>query len=150
MIMAALWAPQIEQFTSLFRYLQQVLAYTIPPVVVLFFASIFSARANVTGAKACLISGTVAGAAMFLLNVTFGLVDIHFLYVVPIGCAVSWIALEVGTRMGGEPVVSNTRWTPEFFHDETEALKGVPWFRNYRVWSVMLLIATGVLVWIFR
>lgn len=150
MVLAALWAPQIEQFTSLFRYLQQVLAYTIPPVVVLFFASIFSKRANTSGAKACLISGTLAGGSLFLLNATFGIVDIHFLYVVPIGCAVSWIALEIGTRFGTEPVNSDTRWTLAFFHEETEALKGVPWFGNYRVWSVILLIVTGVLVFIFR
>lgn len=152
MVLAALWAPRIEQFTSLFRYLQQVLAYTIPPVVVLFLASIFSQRANATGAKACLITGTLGGALLFVLNSTLDTVNIHFLYVVPIGCAISWLALEVGTRLAKDKDTgtAETRWTPAFFREESEVLRHVPLFRNYRIWSVILLIITAVLVIVFR
>lgn len=151
MVLAAMWAPEIERFTSLFRYLQQVLSYTIPPVVVLFFAAMFSSKANATGAKVCLVGGTLGGAVMFVLNVVTGITDFHFLYVAPIGCVVSWIALALGNRLPTtEPAIdAHIRWTPEFFRRETEELRGVAWFRNYRVWAIALLIATAVLVLAF-
>lgn len=151
MLLAALWAPEIERFTSLFRYLQQVLAYTIPPVVVLFFAAIFSRRSNHVGAYACLIGGTAAGAVMFVLNAVLGLTAIHFLYVAPIGCVVSLMALLAGNHFGpAEGAGSPIRWTPEFFREETHALHARPWFRNYRVWSLVLLVLTAALVVWFR
>jgi len=46
MILAALWAPQIEKFGSLFKYLQRVLSYTVPPVVAMFLIGLFFKRAN--------------------------------------------------------------------------------------------------------
>jgi len=151
MLLAAAWAPQIERFESLFRYLQQVLAYTIPPVVVLFMATIFSARSNRTGAWACLIAGTLAGAGLFLVNGVWGWTEIHFLYVAPIGCAVSLVALVLGNLLHAGPVEETLplRWTPAFFREESERLKGVPWWRNYRVWSVVLVAVTAVLVGVF-
>ncbi|MBK1881421.1 sodium:solute symporter [Luteolibacter pohnpeiensis] len=149
MVLAALWAPEIQRFKSLFTYLQQVLAYTIPPVVVLFFAAIFSKRANRIGAMVCLTVGTLCGAVLFVLNVIVNDVQIHFLYVVPIGCLVSWIALEIGNRFGTNSDSSQgdqIRWTPEFFKSETIELRSMPWYRNYRIWSVLLLLATAILV----
>jgi len=151
MVLAAMWAPQIERFTSLFSYLQQVLSYTIPPVVVLFMAAIFSAKANPTGAKVCLIAGTLCGAVLFLLNVVTGITDFHFLYVAPIGCLVSWVALAAGNRwhVGEIPEHAQVRWTPAFFREESRELRELPWFKNYRVWSVLLLAVTAALVLAF-
>ena len=36
MLLAAAWAPFIESFGSLFKYLQTVLAFIAPPIVVVF------------------------------------------------------------------------------------------------------------------
>ena len=41
-------------------------------------------------------------------------------------------------------------WSPESLRQETTALAGVPWWRNYRVYSVLLLLLTASVVYIFR
>jgi SSS family solute:Na+ symporter len=41
-------------------------------------------------------------------------------------------------------------WTPAFYRAETKQLAGLPWWQNYRVLSVLLLLLTAVIVWIFR
>jgi solute:Na+ symporter, SSS family len=152
MLLAAWWAPQIERFVSLFRYLQQVLAYTVPPIVVLYLAGIFSRRANRRGAAVCLITGTGAGLVLFLCNAVLHVCSIHFLYVAPILCAVSAVALVTGSRAGTPPAVEQLEacWTPDFFRKETAGLQSVPWFRNYRIWAVVLLGLTAWLVIVFR
>jgi SSS family solute:Na+ symporter len=152
MLLAAVWAPQIERFVSLFRYLQQVLAYTVPPIVVLYLAGIFSRRANLRGAVVCLIGGTAAGLVLFLGNVVFGLCTIHFLYIAPILCVVSTVALIAGSRNGTAPTAEQVSvcWTRRFFRQESEELKTLPWFLNYRLWAAVLLGLTAWLVIAFR
>jgi solute:Na+ symporter, SSS family len=152
MILAAWWAPQIEKFASLFRYLQQVLAYTVPPIVVLYLAGIFSRRANRAGAYAALAAGTAAGAILFVCNAVLKIWSIHFLYVAPIGCAVSAVALILGSRFGAPPAAEqlDACWTRTFFRHETQELKQTPWHRNYRIWAAVLLALTAWLVIAFR
>ncbi len=152
MILAAGWAPQIERFASLFRYLQQVLAYTVPPIVVLYLAGIFSRRANQTGAQICLAAGTAAGLVFFLFNAVLNQWSIHFLYVAPIGCLISVAALVIGSRAGPPPGRDQLAvcWTRSFFRQETQSLQSLPWYRNYRIWAVVLLALTAWLVLAFR
>ncbi len=63
-ILAAAWAPQIERFGSLFKYLQLVISFICPPVVGVFILGLFWKRANGTGAFVSLIIG-------FLIAATF-------------------------------------------------------------------------------
>lgn len=149
MLAAVLWAPYIGRFESLFEYLQQVLSYAVPPVVAMFLMGIFWKRANAQGAVAALIVGVLAGAALFTSNVVLEWTNIHFLYVAPILFLVSCIALAVVSLTSAAPReedVAPFTWTPAFYHAETEALKAVPWYLNYRVWSIGLLALTAWLV----
>jgi solute:Na+ symporter, SSS family len=41
-------------------------------------------------------------------------------------------------------------WSPAFFRSETAGLAGVPWYRNYRVLSLILLVITALFVLIWR
>ena len=41
MVVSALWAPQIAQFDGLFKYIQEMLAYMVPPVTILFLLGVF-------------------------------------------------------------------------------------------------------------
>ena len=84
MVLAVLWAPQIERFGSLFKYLQKVLSYTVPPVVAMFLVGIFWKRANAQGAFFSLVIGVVLGAICFYMNDIAGITSVHFLYVAPI------------------------------------------------------------------
>jgi SSS family solute:Na+ symporter len=151
MALAVLWAPQIENFQSLWQYLQATLAYAVPPVVALFLVGMFWPGANGTGAIATLGIGTSCGVLMFLSNVVFHWTDLHFLYVAPILLAISagvLVAVSLATRVAGAG--SALVWTPAFFHAESAELRREPLWRNYRVQAVALLSVTAVIVFIFR
>ena len=152
MLLAALWAPQISEFGSLFKYLQKVLSYAVPPVVAMFLIGIFWKRANGEGAFAALVGGVLAGFMLFLSNEFFGWTNIHFLYIAPILCVVSAVLLVVGSLMSDPPAeeaVAPYIWTRAFYDAETAELKGMPWYQNYRVLSVGLIIITVVIVGLF-
>jgi SSS family solute:Na+ symporter len=148
MILAALWAPQIENFASLFKYLQMVLSYTVPPIVVVYLVGAFWKGANAQGAWWAILSGTAAGAVLFVINGVLGLTALHFLYVGPILFVVSLLALIVFSRSDQPPHAEQIAlvWTPAFFAEETRELKALPLWQNYRIWSVALLLVTGSLV----
>jgi SSS family solute:Na+ symporter len=151
MALAVLWAPQIENFQSLWQYLQATLAYAVPPVVALFVVGMFWPGANGTGAIATLVIGTACGVLMFLSNVVFHWTDLHFLYVAPILLAISagvLVAVSLASRVEGAG--STLVWTPAFFHAESAELRREPLWRNYRVQALALLSVTAVIVFIFR
>ena len=62
MVLAALWAPQITRFPSLWQYLQSILSYVTPPIVAIFLLGLFWRRASATGAVATLGAGVTIGA----------------------------------------------------------------------------------------
>ena len=149
MILAVVWAPQIANFPSLFQYLQAILSYTVPPVVCMFLVGIFWKRATAQGAFYCLVVGLAAGIVLFLANVVFEAINLHFLYVAPILFLVSTLVLILGslkTKPMAEEIVSPFTWTKEFFDEETKELRYKTWYENYRILSILLLIVTFALV----
>ncbi|MFQ5627570.1 MAG: sodium:solute symporter [bacterium] len=151
-VLAALWAPQIENFGSLFKYLQKVLSYTVPPVVAMFLVGIFWKRANARGAFYSLTIGVVLGTVFFYLNEIVGTTAVHFLYIAPILFVVCAAILVVGsllTTPHDKNKIEQYTWTKSFYQAETQELKGVPWYQNYRVLSVALAILTAIIVAVF-
>lgn len=146
MILAALWAPLIDSFGSLFKYLQKVLSYTVPPVVAMFLAGIFSKKVNKTGAYASLISGVILGIAFFISNEIFHWTNVHFLYIAPLLFIACIIILFVVSYNTPEPVNEQLIWTKEFYNNETAILKKQIWIKNYRFLSIILAVVTVVLV----
>lgn len=149
MILAALWAPQIENFGSLYKYLQKVLSYSVPPVVAMFLVGIFSKRANAKGAFASLVIGLFLGTLFFLVNEVFGWTDVHFLYIAPILFVFSTIVLIVvsnNSEPESEEKIIPLIWTKSAFDEETVELENVPWYKNYRIQSIGLAILTLILV----
>jgi len=143
------WAPQIENFGSLFKYLQQVLSYTIPPVVALFLVGSFWRGANATGAIWTIVVGLGVGTALFIMNTVTGTIDLHFLYIAPILtllCTVTLIVVSLATKPPKIEDIDPYIWTPDDYRQETVSLKDVSWYANYRVLSVILLAATAWLV----
>lgn len=146
MIFAVLWAPQIGHFGSLFKYLQKVLSYTVPPVVAMFLAGIFFKKANSNGAYASLIIGGILGVLFFVANEFLHWTDVHFLYIAPILFVVCFLVLiVVSYKM---PMAVNTKlvWTKPFYNAETKELAKLPIYKNYRFLSVLLGIVTIILV----
>lgn len=155
MVLAVAWAPQIERFSSLWQYLQAVLAYAVPPVCALFLVGLFWRGANRHGAFAAIVTGLLGGAAMFWWNVLAAQpLGLHFLLVAPllfVLCSAVMIAVSLATRASNHAdQADGLLWTPAFFRAETISLAALPRWQNYRVQAAVLLLTTAVLVWVFR
>ncbi len=153
MLLAVAWAPQIERFPSLFRYLQATLAYTVPPVVALFLVGMFWRRANAAGAVAALVVGLLAGGILFWWNVIDQSLGLHFLYAAPLLFAVSSIVLVVVSLRTAPPdpaTVDDIVWTRETWKQDAATAHTRPWWEDYRAQGAGLLVVTAALVFWFR
>lgn len=146
MILAAAIAPQIVRFSSLWDYLQSLLAYVSPPFLACFVAGVLFRRANRQGAIAALVAGHLSAAAIFVAVQVLEVVELHFLYVAPLLFAVSAAALALVSAFTPPPAreqVEGTVWSIEGLRAERVT---APWYRDYRVLSVLLLLLTALCV----
>ncbi|RMH61068.1 MAG: sodium transporter [Bacteroidetes bacterium] len=155
MVFAAAWAPQIVKFPTIWQYLQEVLSYIAPPVVACFVVGIFWKRATGTGAFAGLAGGHLVGLGLFYLRSIQDLpaFQFQFLYISVVLFVVSVIlivAVSLITPAPDPARLEAVTWSPRLFRQETEALRGVPWYKNYRIQALALAAATFVFVYLFR
>lgn len=151
LVVAVVWSPFIASFDTLYNYLQSVLSYLVPPVVAVFLFGIAWKRVSATAAFLTLVIMQPLGFVMFLLIEVNGLVGLQFLYAAGISFASSLAILVVVSLLGPTPDLDKTdelTWKNEYWHQETRELKekGTPVWANYRVLSVVMLVATAVLV----
>ena len=149
MLLAMAWAPQIATFSSLFNYLQQVLAYAVSPVVAVLVIGMFWRRASAGAAIAALIAGLLGGILLFVVNVVWGLTDVHFLYIAPLLFVLSSVVLIVFS-LRSEPVegVEALMWRAGKQREPAPA-QAVRWYSDFRVLSVALLALTALVVGMF-
>ena len=144
-ILASIWVPFIESVSNtLWEYLQRVLGYIAPPVVSTFILGLFWKRANAQGSIASLLFGFFVAIALLFVEV-----EIHFLlmaFLLFLLCMVVHVAVSLLSARPDAQVIQEYTWNPQMFRDETEELKGLPWFQNYRILALILLIITAVIV----
>jgi SSS family solute:Na+ symporter len=153
LLVAVLWAPQLQHFGTLWQYLQAMLAYAVPPIVALVLTGIFWRGANAAGAAATLVLGTACGIGLFAANVPLHLLHLHFLYVAPLLLALDTgilIAVSWWNRAPVSVATSQLVWTPAHYREETQRLRPVALWRNYRAQALGLLVLTAVIVVAFR
>ncbi|MFY0688939.1 MAG: sodium:solute symporter [Cyclobacteriaceae bacterium] len=153
---AAFWTQYIEQISdSLWEYLQLVLGFIAPPVVAVFVLGLFWKRANGNGAFAALLSGMMISIFIIFSSVydwVPAINTLHFLHKAPLlmlSCMLVHIVVSLSSAPPEESVVKTLTWNISLFHQETKELEGLPWYQNYRVLAVILLVITGVVVAIF-
>jgi solute:Na+ symporter, SSS family len=152
-VFAIAWAPQLQLFPSLWQYLQAVLSYAVPPVVAIFLVGMFWRGANADGAAATMRWGSVAGFAFFVVNAVLSWTHLHFLYVAPILTVFDTLILvAVSTARKVEISASSaaTMWTLDFSRVEDLRLRLTPAWQDYRLQSALLLLLTGIIVYVFR
>lgn len=152
MLLAVLWAPQIEKFQGLFNYLQQILAYAVSPVVAVFFLGTFWRRANADGAFSALIVGLIAGSSLYVANELYHWIDIHFLYVAPILFILAFAVGVFISLIKPQPEAHNIEhmvWSRVYYQAETQTLRQLPWYQNYRILSLLLFVLTVALLLAF-
>jgi SSS family solute:Na+ symporter len=154
-IIAATWAPEVQQFESIVKYFQQFLGYLAPPIVAVFLFGLFWPRATAGGALAALASGLLMAGGMLATGGKLPpLTDWHpFLYVPPAMFLASAVVLVLASLASAPPDRERTArflWSRRLLDEEDAALAELPWYQNYRVLSVLLLLITAVFVFIWR
>lgn len=140
MIVAILWAPMIANFGGLWSYLQQAFSILVPPIAAIFLIGAFWKRGNGQGAFTALWGGHLIGLFFFILT-QLGYWPIHFTINVGIMVAVSTIIFVVVSLQTAPPdpeQVERSTWKPAMAAEGTEDL---PWYKDYRYQSVLLLAA---------
>jgi SSS family solute:Na+ symporter len=153
LLVAVVWAPQLQLFPSLWQYLQAVLAYAVPPIVALFLVGMFWRGASADGAAATMVLGSLAGVALFMINVVFRWTHFHFLYAAPLLTGLdAAILVGVSLRHPAPSAAAGAVTLWKFDLDPAERLRarGVPLWQDYRYQAVALLALTAVVVIAFR
>ena len=152
-ILAAAWAPLIESFASLWEYLQVVLGYISPPIVGAFLVGLFYRRANANGAFYSFLIGyglvIIFVYFKYIMDPAPGWTNIHFLLQVPILmviCVLSNLLISNLTSAPPAEKIEGLIWTKSIYAAETKELQGLPWYKNYRILSILLLILTATIV----
>lgn len=152
LLVAIIWAPQIDRFETLWGYLQSCLSYTTPPIVATFVGGIFWSRANRHGAFATLLLGVGLGVVFFILNEIIGVFEIQFLYAAGlslVGSVLILVLVSLATEPPPKEKTDELTWDVSYWHAETEELKELAWWQNYRTHSVLLVITTVVILYFF-
>jgi len=141
-VFAALYAPVIESFGSLFAYFQSTLAYLVPPIVAVYLAGLFLPRLPDGAGFPALLGGLGIGFVLFLgQEVTgawagLGLPTVHFTYMaVAVFGATGAILLAVTAALGLRPTPATTSLRRT---DITLGMGRTTWYRDYR-WQALVL-----------
>ena len=144
MLLSALWAPQIERFPSLWQYLQSILSYVTPPVVVVFMLGIFWPRGTAAAATATLAAGIPGGGLAWGLIEIAGIYQIQFLYacgMMTVISALMFVCVSLVSERPSPERVSSLTWSRAYWRDESRQLQALPWYRNYRIQSAAIAAA---------
>ncbi|WP_300433975.1 sodium:solute symporter [Christiangramia sp.] len=145
LVIAVIWAPYIREFDSLIAYYQEIVSYLAPPIVGTFFLGLFWKRANGTGAITGLFSGLIVAAAIMILKYVLDIeLGLHFLLLAPVLLIISLMVTVIVSFVTQPPSTEKVRentWTVQIWRDETKEMKGVVWYKNYRVQVVVLILA---------
>jgi solute:Na+ symporter, SSS family len=145
MVVAALWAPVITTFDNLVGYFQSFLGYITMPIVVTLLGGIFWARASRQAAFWTMAIGFPIGLTAFVTGEIFELHGVQFLYgtgIMVVLSTVIFIAVTLATPVPDREEIGVVLFDRNTWRDESAALEGEPWYRNYRWLSLIILIAT--------
>lgn len=146
MVVAAVWAPMIQNFPGLFSYIQSMFAYIVSPVVAVFLFGFFWPRGNGHGALAALVTGHALAAATFLL-IQLELFSLHFLYVASLLFLLTG-ALFVGYSLVLAPAPAHARVDDLTFshRDATPERDHPPWYADFRYQAGAVVALTAIMV----
>jgi SSS family solute:Na+ symporter len=156
MLLSALWAPQITHFPNLWQYLQSILSYVTPPVVAVFLGGIFWSRGTAAAGFWTLTAGILVGVMGWVGNEILGLMDVQFLYASGVMFGLSSVLFVTVSWLTPPPETSRLEglvWrrsgrdetAPRPGTGETLATK-TPWYVDYRILSLALLLVSGAVV----
>ncbi|MFC2156494.1 sodium:solute symporter [Acidobacteriota bacterium] len=70
MVLAVLWSPLCGRFPTVFQGINTAISYLAPPITVVFVAGVFWKRASAKASFITLVSGSILGFVIFILDFT--------------------------------------------------------------------------------
>jgi solute:Na+ symporter, SSS family len=151
MLLAAVWAPVIISFPTLWQYLQSILSYLVPPVAAIFLFGIFWRRANENGALLALLVAVPLGAIGWVVVEIRQWVSIQFLYAAGIQFVFGSLLVVVGSLLSAPPPrdkVEKHTFRRELLARDKEHFKELRWYQDSRILSAALAaLSLTMLVW---
>jgi solute:Na+ symporter, SSS family len=144
MIVAVIWAPNIVHFEGIFRYIQQAFSYIVPPVVAIFFMGILWERGSRNAAFWTLVIGHSVSFGIFLLSI-FDIFELHFTITAGLLTAFSFLVFYLISIYSDAPdhgSMDTIIWKPK----DAKPSEPLPWYKDYRFHSVVILIFTAAMV----
>jgi SSS family solute:Na+ symporter len=152
LVIAVCWAPLISKFSSLVSYYQEFSAYLAPPIVGTFLLGLFWKRSTKEGAFGALISGLILAMCIMGLKFILGFEPpFHFLFWSPILLIISSllnVIISLRFPRTDEDVISLYTWSKKIWRQDTEELKYIPIYKNFRIWSLIVFIL-GLLMYLY-
>ena len=149
MIIAAVWAPMIENFGGIWIYLQQMYTIFVPPIVVLFLVGVFYPRGNSRGAFVTLTLGTLLGIIFFIFQ-QLGFWTVHFTITAGIVVVISSFLFVFFSQSAPPPtidVIQRFTFRKELINQDNE---GVAIYQNYKYWALVLFLCIVTLFFILK
>ena len=144
MVVSALFAPMIAHMGGLFAYLQEALAFIVPPVTVIFIMGVFSKRGNARSALMTMLIGHGFSIGVFALQKMEILPAIHFTIVAGLLFAVSVGIFFITSR--GEARKTDAELADLLVGNNPPPQPGL---KNYKLQGAALLTLTFAIVAMF-
>jgi SSS family solute:Na+ symporter len=102
--------------------------------------------------------GLLSTVAIALFMMFFGLRHtflgtMHFLYMAPVNFALSMAIMIIVSLFTQKPPKEKTEGytlTREFFKEESTTFKTVKWYRDFRLWAILLVIFSFTIMFLYR
>jgi len=151
MVAAIIWSPHLARFDSLFQGINALISYVAPPITAVFLFGIFWRRASSTGALTTLITGSLLGFTIFLLDWHKDLTGWNLPFLMAafyLFCACSLILIVISLWKPDPP---SAKVDALVWSNPLAALKGQPWrgFADYRFLAFTLALVMIVLYIVF-
>ena len=150
--------PLLDGYPSIFNGLNDIIAHIAPPVTCVFVLGVFWQRASATSAKWTLWLGSLLGAGVYVAGKigTEGEPIFDFLQQIPFmmkafyllcTCVVIQVVFSLIWPSGARERESKLYWSSPL---EPLREKGWPGIGNYKLLSVLLIVAMVILYYVFR
>jgi SSS family solute:Na+ symporter len=158
-ILAVLWSPLCGRFPTVFQGINAAISYLAPPITVVFLVGVFWKKASSKAAFVTLVSGSLVGFAVFILDFTKILQHIkarhpslgflNFLMISFILALLCGVILVVMSHLFPDPAAEKKE--APVWHSFREPLreKGWPGIGNYRRLSAVLALVMICLYIVF-
>lgn len=148
MVVAAIWAPMIQNFEGIWSYLQQMFSIIVPPIVVIFLMGVFYKRGNGHGAFWTLVIGSILGVLLFILG-QMGHWNYHYTSNVGIMVGICILIFVLVSRLTAAPDSEQIKlytFRKELLQD---GMEGLPWYKDYRFHMLILVLVMLIVLLVF-